>query len=239
MKEILQFSGGIDSLATLWVLKQRWPSLTLMWIDSGAAYPETRELVERLALELPLEHTVIVESHQPEWIATYGYPTDLLPIRRSHVGAAVHSFKGVKFSSWIDCCGQNLWIPAMRAAKELGATTIYRGQRNSDHKKAPMRSGHIEEGVKYIFPIAEWSRQRVRDFAAREFPEYLPAYYLDGEDSSRDCWDCTAYLEDNAKRISHLTPAQRAVVHGRLKELLAASATEERNIYNALEATLH
>jgi hypothetical protein len=43
-------------------------------------------------------------------------------------------------------------------------------------------------------------------------PTYIPAYYADGEPTSRDCWSCTAYRADNALRVEHLPPHQRVLV---------------------------
>jgi 3'-phosphoadenosine 5'-phosphosulfate sulfotransferase (PAPS reductase)/FAD synthetase len=45
-KAVLQFSGGKDSLACLLLLRPWWDRLTVMWVNTGAAFPETLELME-------------------------------------------------------------------------------------------------------------------------------------------------------------------------------------------------
>jgi phosphoadenosine phosphosulfate reductase len=237
--KMLQFSGGLDSLAALWVLKPVWPELTLLWVDSGAAYPETRELVQRIRDDLPLKSVFTTVGQQPEWIKTHGYPSDVLPINHTHLGNAIRSFKGVMFQPWITCCNANLWAPGERAVVELGATDVYRGQRNNDRVKSPIIDGTVIDGVTYHFPLAQWTRERVRACVEKNLPEYFPAYYRAGEDSSHDCWDCTAHLEDNAVRINALEPERRAVVHGRLRDLLSAVTQDEKLIHAALGDATH
>jgi phosphoadenosine phosphosulfate reductase len=236
---MIQFSGGLDALALLWELKPLWRDLTLLWVDSGAAYPETRALVERIAHDVPLKGTVIMQADQPRWIAKHGYPTDLLPINRTLMGNAIRSFKGVSFQPWITCCNANLWLPGEDAVRELKATDVYRGQRNNDKAKNPIIDGTVIDGVTYHFPLADWTRERVRESVEKNMPGYYPAYYRAGEDSSRDCWDCTAHLEDNVVRINALGPERRAVVHGRLRELLGAVAQDEKLIHAALGGATH
>jgi hypothetical protein len=43
----------------------------------------------------------------------------------------------------------------------------------------------------------------------------LPDYYAT-EKTSRDCWDCTAYRDDNVERVKNLPDEQREIVEQRL-----------------------
>ena len=237
--KVLQFSGGLDSLATLWVLKPLWRELTVLWIDTGAAYDETHTLVKRIAKELPLEAVVISQGDQPGWIRKHGYPTDLLPVNRTVMGNTIRSFKGVAFQPWVTCCNANIWLPGAFAVEQLKATDVYRGQRDNDKARNPATDGTVVDGVTYHFPLAKWTRDEVRECVAKNLPEYFPAYYRTGEDTSHDCWDCTAHLEDNVVRINALEPERRAVVQGRLRELLSVIAQDEQLIHAALGDATH
>lgn len=218
---ILQFSGGIDSLATLWFLKETWSTLTVMWIDTGASYPETHEYMKRIK-KLPIKGFTTVTSNQPSWIRDNGYPVDVVPMRATRIGHTIHGTEGMVFQGWLSCCSANIWQPGIDAAKTLGATVIYRGQRADDKKKAPIESGHVFEGITYEFPLEKWTRKQVRNFVEKECPDLIPEYYTAGEDSSHDCMDCTAFLEDNAVRINQLPGGIQSKIQHRLAELKTA-----------------
>ena len=40
-KIALQFSGGKDSLAVLYLCKEWWNKITVVWLNTGSAFPET------------------------------------------------------------------------------------------------------------------------------------------------------------------------------------------------------
>lgn len=230
---ILQFSGGLDSLATLWMLKETWDSLTVAWVDTGAAYDETHELMARIK-KLPIADFVIIRSDQPKWTAEHGFPVDVIPVRLTGIGHTIHKTVGPRFQSYLMCCNANIWGPMTEAMNRLGATVVYRGQRKAEKKTAPIASGHVHEGIRYEFPIEDWTREQVRAYVEERCPDYVPEYYRNGEDSSRDCWDCTAYLEDNAKRISVLSGPKKEVVRHRLNLLDRAIYDEHMNIMEVL-----
>lgn len=228
---LLQFSGGIDSLATLFTLRDTWDTLTLLWVDTGNAYADTRELVEKVA-KLPIKQLVIINSDQPMWVTKFGYPVDVLPVWDTGLGRSLRKGIGPLYQSPFSCCGGNIWKPMYEATKQLGATVVYRGQRESDRDKAVFKSGHAEDGITYVFPIEDWSREEVFEFTRSECPELVPAYYAAGELTGHDCMDCTAYLIDNVQRIKNLPPGVQRVVFRRLDEL---TRSLERDTIHLLE----
>lgn len=234
--DALHFSGGLDSLATLYVLRDQWDWLTVMWCNTGAAYPETVELMEQVRRRVP--HFQEVSSDQPADIAKHGYPADLVPVRATEIGHLAYGTSGAKFRSAFECCRNNIWIPLAMATADLGAKTVYRGQRASDRLKAPIPSGTVDEnGVRYEFPIEHWTRAQVQGYVHECCPDLLPYYYSRGERSSHDCWDCTAYLFDNQARIANLPAPKRDVVRGRLDVLEAAVRLDHMHLTYALEAS--
>ncbi len=209
--EILQFSGGKDSLACLYMLEPKWDNLTVVWGNSGAAYPETLELMEKIK---KLVRFVEVKADQPSFIENVGYPSDILSIRSTPLGHVVHGTNGRRFTDYLSCCNANLWRPVDQRCKELGATVIYRGQRKQDEKKGPIMNGQVVDGVKYVFPLYEWTTDQVKWFLG----DRIPSYYL-AEKSSHDCWSCTAYLEDNWERIKNLPNEKREHVMNVLMDM--------------------
>jgi len=63
------------------------------------------------------------------------------------------------------------------------------------------------------FPVGDWSRDKVVAYVKAHAPDLMPPGYAEGEKTSRDCWDCTAYLNDNRQRIANLPPAQKLHVN--------------------------
>ena len=103
-------------------------------------------------------------------------------------------------------------------SRELGAKKIVRGQRAEEHFKAPIKSGFVDQfGVEYEFPIENWTKAEVFDYCERTCPEFIPPHYELGEETSRDCWDCIAYLHENVPRIRNLPADKAAIVSRRLR----------------------
>jgi 3'-phosphoadenosine 5'-phosphosulfate sulfotransferase (PAPS reductase)/FAD synthetase len=198
MPTVLQFSGGKDSLACLYLLEPRWNEITVAWVNTGAAFPETVALMERVRAQVP--HFVEVAAEQS--IEREGYPADVLPIAATSAGHLFEGETGPRFQSRYSCCASALWAPMQKAMRELGATTIIRGQKLSDAKKTPIRSGQVIEGVTYEFPLEDWTDADVRHFLA-EKKVSLPENYR-YMSTSLDCWNCTAYLSENAGRLQYL-----------------------------------
>jgi 3'-phosphoadenosine 5'-phosphosulfate sulfotransferase (PAPS reductase)/FAD synthetase len=210
----IQISGGVDSMAMLHHLRHLWDDSVVMWCDTGAAYAETRALMERVKKLVPRFR--VVHGNQPEVIARAGFPVDVVPVRHSLQGELAYGPQVLKYQSYIDCCRQSIWEPLQRACLALGVDTIYRGQRRDDARRAPIASGHIDPwGVKIMFPIHEWTRDQVFAYVREHCPEWLARYY-ETEKTSRDCWDCTAYRDDNRKRVENLPADKRVIVQTRL-----------------------
>jgi len=210
LKKALQFSGGKDSLACLYLLKPIWDELLVVWGNTGSAYPETIKLMDKVRSLVP--HFLEVKSNQPDYIANYGFPSDILTIRNTNFGHIVHGTGGRKFTDYLSCCNANIWQPLAKACE--GMEVIYRGQRLEDEKKSPVRSGDVINGIEYIFPIENWSTAQVKEYLGEKLPEYYSQ-----EKSSHDCWNCTAYLDDNLERISKLPNEKKEYVESVLIDM--------------------
>jgi len=135
-----------------------------------------------------------------------------------------------------DCCKENIWMPMHRACTSLGATVIVRGQRNSEALKSTVRSGYIENGVKYVFPIEEWTEAQVLEYLEREGVP-LPKHYA-YFNSSLDCGHCTAYLSENVGRMRYLRAHHLAVheeVQRRLGQIMYVAASELQHVADAIK----
>ena len=213
---MLQFSGGIDSLATLFLKQPEWENITVVWVNTGAAYPDTLELMAAVKAIVP--QFVEINSPKSIWELANGAAVDLLPVDRTPLGQAIRGIQRPMFTDYLQCCGANIWYPLAEWAKANGATHIIRGQRNSERRKAPypIRDGFVDaDGVVYEFPVEGWSKEAVFAFCREVCPVFIPEYYAT-EKTSHDCWDCIAYLDENKQRIANLPSAKRAYVEDRL-----------------------
>jgi 3'-phosphoadenosine 5'-phosphosulfate sulfotransferase (PAPS reductase)/FAD synthetase len=64
-------------------------------------------------------------------------------------------------------------------------------------------------------PIENWTTEQVFDYLDEVGADLPPGYGL-GEKTGRDCWDCTAYLDENKRRIENLPEERKAEVKRRL-----------------------
>lgn len=234
-KVVLQFSGGKDSLACLYLLEEYWPRLTVVWCDTGDALPETHLQMEEVA---KLVHTFIrAPSDQPGNIARNGPPADVVGVWQTPTGRLLRVAQTMPpVQAPFDCCAENIWRPLDRASRGAGATIIVRGQRNSEVLKSPVRSGYIENGVKYVFPLEEWTEAQVVEFLDNRgiaLPKHY-AYF----NSSLDCGHCTAYLSENVGRMRYLRAHHLAVheeVQRRLGQIMYVAASELQHVTDAIK----
>ncbi len=212
----LQFSGGKDSLACLYLNKHRWDEIYVVWLDTGAAYQETHDYMMGWKERLP--HFVHLKSNQPADILQNGWPVDVLPIANTHLGKTITGNTGPLMQSYLECCAKNIWLPLFQGTVNLGVKTIVKGQRKADRRKSLATDGLQFAGVKFEMPIQEWTDKQVMSYLDEVGAELAPGY-KDGEKTGRDCWDCTAYLDDNMRRILNLPRDRQKIVWDRLCEI--------------------
>lgn len=198
MCTVLQFSGGKDSLACLYLLEEQWDSLIVAWVNTGATFPETLALMERIREQVP----DFREVKSSQSIRQRGYPVDMVPVIAGPIGEMTEDYRGPRFQSRYECCGHSLWAPLKEALKEWGATVVIRGQKRADARRIPLPNGAVVEGIEYRFPLEDWSDERVLAYLERKGVP-LPDNYQQMS-TGLDCWNCTAYLQENAGKLEYL-----------------------------------
>jgi phosphoadenosine phosphosulfate reductase len=161
-----------------------------------------------------------VNSNQPRSIEERGYPTDVLPVDYSVDGQLYSDEKPLKLRNYMECCKENLWAPAAMAIKHYGFTGVIRGQRADEAHGSPIKSGHVEDGVEYLFPLEDWSHKQVVDFLTEQGVNTFGRLNLGH--SSLDCWNCTAYCNQNKARMDYIRaeyPEQHAHVIQVMKQI--------------------
>lgn len=227
----LQFSGGKDSLACLYLLQPWWEKITVAWVNTGDPFPETVEQMAAIRAMVP--NFLEVNSNQPANIAEHGWPVEALPMTRTPFGKLLDGHPHPIMQPYYNCCNANIWTPMQEAMNALNATLLIRGTRLEDPRKGIVRSGMKVGNVEFLHPIEEWSSAQVRDFLG----DRLPKHYA-GTETSLDCMHCTAFLYENVGKMRYMAAKHPAVydeVRRRLIDIRDATAAELSYIDGALD----
>jgi 3'-phosphoadenosine 5'-phosphosulfate sulfotransferase (PAPS reductase)/FAD synthetase len=225
MKLGLAFSAGKDSFACLFLNRHLLPDITVIWVNTGKAYPETMALVEYAKSLCPNFVEVLVDRDEQNKVR--GLPADIVPIAWTVLGQSMSGEKEVLIQPYLSCCFENIGMQLHHAAKTIGITHLIRGQRNDESHKSTARDGDVVDGIVYLQPIENWSREEVLDYLAQsmEVPEHFAMNH-----SSLDCYDCTAYAGESADRIAFMKDAY--------PELYQAYVARKTKVDSALTASL-
>lgn len=210
------FSGGKDSTAVLWLLKQAGmlDRVTVYHLNTGDLLPDM--VAHVAALRRHCFNFVEVRTDPKAWAAQHGEPSDLVPYTAHSVGQQVG--EGVKLSARYDCCYANLMAPIYERAVCDGNTLILRGTRRSDMTRLPAADGETHDGVEMFYPIQEWSDADVFAYLAREGVA-LPALYGHFRQAP-ECATCPAWWHEGRGpylRTHH--PAMYAEYYGRVSRV--------------------
>lgn len=209
----LQVSGGKDSLAVLELLRAHWHKMTVYWLNTGAAFPETVEVIGRIRQNVP--HFVEVQGNQPHVVATFGIPSDIVPVSRTELGIMVSGKSVQMIQDRYACCARVLMNPMHERMVADEITLIIRGQRDDDTYKSPLRSGDVVDGVELLFPIEDWTQGDVISYLTQKgIP--IPRFYRH-LNSAPDCMTCSAWWENGAaKYLKKYHPDMHREVQTRL-----------------------
>lgn len=191
----LQLSGGRDSIACLYLLKPYWDRLTVYWCDTGAAYPETVALMDKIAAQVP--RFVRIEGRQPQVISQFGIPADIVPASATPIGRLAGGSAPLMQDRY-SCCAMSMMLPTHERMLADGITLIIRGQKNADRLKSPVRSGDVIDGIEYLFPIEDWDARQVMRFLQDQGAP-IPRFY-EMLNAAPDCMTCSAWWEEGAAR---------------------------------------
>lgn len=187
-----QFSGGRDSTAALYLMRDYWSRMTIYHVDTGDQFPETQVVVR--AVEADCGPITRLTTDVQAFRAAVGMPSDLVPVDNTDIGRMVSGRK-VKLVGRYECCAQNLMIPMHRRILADGVTLIVRGQRNDEYAVQPMRSGEVEHGIEVLYPIETWTGPQVSDYLTSNGLPIAP-YYERGARRAPECMGCTAWWDE-------------------------------------------
>jgi phosphoadenosine phosphosulfate reductase len=227
-----QFSGGKDSTAALLLLRPHWDRMTVYWLDSGDAFPETRRVIEAVrGLGVPWFSRI--DGRVREVIERFGPPSDLVPFGHSEAAHDMMVATGPRLQDRSLCCLRSKMLPMHQAMVDDRITLLIRGQKNADRFKGPHRSGDVVDGIELLYPIENWSDGRVLDYLRAEMPDVLPLYQW--LDKSGDCMSCSAWLGDRrGEYLAQRHPVAFAEYRRRLDLIAGACAPVVGRIYQSV-----
>lgn len=229
----LQLSGGRDSIACLYYLREYLDRITVYTLDTGDMFPETRQVLEQLKPMMPRH--VIVDGRLADVVAQYGIPSDMVPV--SHTPAALFSSSPPDFliQDRYSCCARTIMAPMHHRMVEDGVTLIIRGQRNADAHKSTVRSGQTVDSFEFLFPIEDWSDEQVMGYLDRQGAP-IPRFY-DTLSMAPDCMSCSAWWEEGrAQYLEQHHPEASRLYQDRLDLIMRATAPHISNFNGELIA---
>lgn len=192
----LCWSGGKDSTAILFYLKDFWSRMTVYWLNTGDTPKETLDLADAIRPLIP--NFVEINSNALEDMALNGFPFEAVPESLTRAGELATGIKPpIYVRPRLECCWSNIMYPVIERLQSDGVTLIIRGQKGSDKlKNNSIRDGSIEGGYEMLFPLQDDTDDDVLRWLDTHYPEYVHPAYSMGDTSLTDCLHCTANYGD-------------------------------------------
>lgn len=225
----LQFSGGKDSLACLYMLREQLDSVCVYWVNTGDTCVETLAVIDQVRTWVP--HFTEIRTDVKTWRATHGNPSDLVPASCTPLGM-LYGMGAQPVSGRFDCCYANLMLPLHEQMLEDGVDAVVRGTKQADTGRIPIEG--TTPFYEVILPLRDWSHQDVFDYLERVGAPKNPVYEHMKSISAPECMGCTAWWDDGkaeyftAKHPERLEPYRIALttVRDSLRQHLALLESE-------------
>lgn len=210
-KIAFELSGGKDSVACLYLLRDQLHKMTVYWLNTGDTYPETRAIIAQCREMCPF--FVEVKSDVYGFHHKHGFPSDVIP----DTGYLVHQEVAIKTVSQYACCAHNIMLPLHNKVVEDGNTCIVRGQKAADTHKSPAQSGGIYDGIEMVFPVEGWTDEQVMGYLIDNEAPIHPCYQFTKD--GVDCMHCTGwwkktplqFLERHVDAYMHVTNIRKTI----------------------------
>jgi phosphoadenosine phosphosulfate reductase len=189
-----QFSGGKDSLALAYLLREHRHRMTVYHVSTGDQLTEVVEIVQHVRDMYP--NFVQIDTNKEAWVRANGLPADLVPHSSHFLGQAMAE-NPVRLVSRYDCCFANLMQPSHQRVKADGISLVIRGTKLSAMKRVPFRSGQVLDGIELLLPLEDWDDARVFAYLREVGAPIAPVYAEAGVVHTPECARCTGWLAES------------------------------------------
>lgn len=219
----LQFSGGKDSLACLYMLRGQLDEVPVYWLNTGDTPTETMAVIDAVKAWIP--RFIEVRSDVKKWRATHGTPTDLLP-SNAHFIALSYGLGSRPLTGRFDCCYHNIMAPLHQRMLDDGIDAVIRGTKQCDGGSVPAEGWTGDYSI--VLPLRNWSHQQVFDYLSTVGAPQNAIYEHFNGMSAPECMGCTAWWGDG----------KAAYLRDKHPELLPAYQKHLRDIKVAIQEHL-
>lgn len=199
----LQFSGGKDSLACLYMLRpfiER--GLPVYWTHTGDTIPETLAVVERVRAWVP--DFRVIEADVLAWKEEHGLPSDVTTAQSTWIGAQ-YAMTNTRLVGRFDCCWHNLMRPMHERMLADGVDLVIRGTKLADTGRVP--ASGVTEHYDVLLPVEGWSHADVFVYLADAGAPRSQVYDSFRSISAPECLHCSAWWDDGkAAYLKQLHP---------------------------------
>ena len=217
-KTALQFSGGKDSMACLYLLRDQLDQVTVYWLNTGDGCPETLEVIANARSWIP--NFVEIKSDVVNWRQQFGHPSDIVPVKTHWLGVA-YGMADFRLSNKFDCCLMNIMTPMHDRMVADGIECVIRGTKDCDTGAVPFEGQ--DKFYEVLLPIRTWTHQDVFDYLAEVGAPYNPLYDYYTGISAPECFGCTAWWDDGkAAYFKALHPERLGEYRASLEQIRAA-----------------
>ena len=170
---VLQFSGGKDSTALLYLARPWLGRITVLFAETGATFPHLVKHIHATCEKLNAKLVIVKPSaivgkdgrERPydvfEHTRIHGLPADIVPVEASAVMAQfLNPPPAQLLQPYTQCCGAMLWNPMLRYFQEHGVDLVLRGSKARDRRVGVGPSAEVD-GVTYRSPLWDWSDEDV------------------------------------------------------------------------------
>lgn len=199
---VLQFSGGKDSTALLYLARPYLERITVVFVETGATFPHVvkhiHQTCEKLGAKLvTIRPPVDVFQHTQE----NGLPSDIVPVEATALAQVFLKPPPAQIlQPYTQCCGAMIWEPMLKYTMDNGVDLVLRGSKACD-QRVGIGPKNLVEGITYESPLWDWSDDDVYAYLREQGAE-LPDHYPEINDSL-DCWICTAHLAHHGDQKMH------------------------------------